>query len=824
LLQIGVRAIILPDMAVLPSGTVTFLFTDAEGSTALLRRLGPDAYARELEGHWRVLRETCASHNGVEVDSAGDSVFMVFSRAADAVAAAQAAQAGLERTEINVRMGLHTGEPLVTELGYIGMDVHRAARISAAGHGGQVLVSRATRSLVEDVVFLDLGEHRLKDLTHPERIYQLGAREFPALKSLNRTNLPVAGQPLVGRAVEQRELIAALRAHRLVTVTGTGGSGKTRLALQIAAELVEEHADGAFFVPLAAFSDPDLVVPAVVRVLGLAEPEAVNHADALIVLDNFEHVSGAAPNVASLLADAPGLRLLVTSTTPLHLSAEFEYPLDPLPHDAAIELFLQRAQVVHRRIEPSETVSRICRRLDGLPLALELAAARLKLLDPAALLDRLDSRLLLLTHGPRDLPERHRTLEATIAWSYDLLDQEAQTLFARLSVFADTFGLDAVEEVARGDLDTLAALVDASLVKPIGESRFLLLGTLREFAAGRLEPGDRDELAARHGTYYLELARRAEPELTGRDTRLWLAQLDADHPNLRAALDGIAEPDRAVELTSALWRFWFVRGHFEEAQARIGHALDLNREDARRADLLYKLGAIVISRGDTEESRRLFSEALALNRSLGDQPGAARSLMALGHVDADCGEWEQARDYYEDAARLFRELGDELGVSGVLGDLASLLVRSGKAAEAVPIAEESVRLQRQLGYEQGVALGMATQAYACMGVGDLQRARLLLAESTQMAHRLGYQHGLVYCLNGLGRLAFECDDLEQAADAFGAAYRLRREIGIEHDPDDVLVAHARAAVEERLARSVDDEESAFDLSKFISASVSSSSS
>ncbi len=810
--------IILSGMSALPSGTVTFLFTDAEGSTALLRRLGPEAYAEELAGHRRVLRETCASYNGVEVDTAGDSLFVVFSRAADAVAAARAAQDALEGGEVHVRMGLHTGEPLLTEHGYVGMDVHRAARISAAGHGGQVLVSQATRTLLEGIEFLDLGEHRLKDLTYAERIYQLGADEFPALKSLNRTNLPIAAHPLVGRAVEQQEVAALLREHRLVTITGTGGSGKTRLALQIAAELLEEFADGTFFVPLAALSDPNLVVPAVFQVLGLAEPDATRRAEALIVLDNFEHVSGAAPDVARLLADAPGLRLLVTSRAPLRISAEVEYLLDPLPQDAAVELFLQRAQVIQRQIEPGETVSRICQRLDGLPLALELAAARLKLLDPDALLDRLDTRLALLTQGSRDLPERHRTLEATIAWSYDLLDPQARMLFSRLSVFADSFGLDAVEQVARGDLDTLAALVDASLVKPIGESRFLILGTLREFAAGRLEPGDRDELATRHSAFYLELAQRAEPELTGRDTTVWLAQLDADHPNLRAALDGIAEPQQASELTSALWRFWLVRGHFEEAQTRIGHALDLNPDDARRAELLYKLGAIVISRGDTNESERLFSEALTLFRSLRDRPGAARSLMALGHVEADRDEWEQARDYYEDAAELFRELGDELGVSGVLGDLATLLVRSGQAAQALPIAEEAVELQRRLGYEQGVALVMTTQAYACMATGDLARARLLLTESTQIAHRLGYQHGLVYCLNGLGLLAFQCDDFERAAYAFGAAHRLRREIGIEHDPDDVLVAHARAAVEERLGRFVDaDDEPKFDPLEFVSA-------
>ena len=782
-------------MAALPTGTVTFLFTDVESSTTLLRRLGPEAYAGELDLHRHVLREIFAAHNGVEVDTAGDSFFVAFSRAVDAVAAAREGQAVLEAGTVGVRMGLHTGEPLVTGSGYVGLDVHRAARISAAGHGGQVLISHATRSLVEDGEFLDLGEHRLKDLTRPERIYQLGTAKFPPLKSLNRTNLPVAAHPLVGRAAEQEELAAALRRHRLVTITGTGGSGKTRLALQIAAELLDEYADGVFFVSLASSADPTLVVPAVVQVLDLAEPEALQRSEALIVLDNFEHVLSAAPDLARLLADAPGLRLLVTSRIPLRLSAEVEYPLHPLPQEAAVQMFLHRAQLIHRQIEPSETINSICRRLDGLPLALELAAARLKLLDPVVLLDRLNSRLPLLTQGSHDLPERHRTLEATIAWSYDLLTPRAQELFRHLSVFEETFGIDAAEQVAGADLDTLTTLVDASLVKPIGESRFLVLGTLREFAAGRSEAGERAELEARHVAHYLQLAERAEPELTSRDAALWLSRLDADHPNLRAALDALGRSEEAVRLTLALWRFWFVRGHFEEANTRLRHALELDVEGARRAETLYKLGAIVLSRGDT-------TEALIHYRAIGDRRGEARSLTALGHAEGDDGEWELARDYYERAAALWRELDDEPGVADVLNDLASLLVRAGQAAQALSIAEEAVELQRRLGHEQGLAVGMATLAYACIATGDFARALPLLVESTRLAHRLGYQHGLVYCLNGLGLLAFECDDPERAALAFGAAHRRRREIGIENDADDVLVAHARTAVEERLGSSV----------------------
>jgi predicted ATPase/class 3 adenylate cyclase len=808
-------------MTALPTGTVTFLFTDIAGSTALLDRSGPESYAAQLAEHRRIVREACVARGGVEVDTAGDGFFVAFSRAADAVAAARAAQVGLSDGPVSVRMGLHTGEPLLRDGGYVGIDVHRAARIAAAGHGGQVLVSLATYNLVGDAGFLDLGEHRLKDLIQPERLYQLGAGEFPPPRSLNRTNLPLAANPLVGRVAEQAELTALLRERRLVTITGTGGTGKTRLALQIAAELLDEFADGTFFVPLAGLTDPDLVVPAVTQALGLTDATAISQSNALVVLDNLEHLPGAGPHIAALLAEAPILKLLVTSRTPLHLSTEVEYPLDPLPQDSAVELFLHRAQSVGRPVHPTDTVGAICRRLDGLPLALELAAARLKLLEPLALLERLEERLPLLTQGALDLPERQRTLEATIAWSYDLLDPVAQALFTRLAVFAETFGIDAAEQVAAADLDTLAALADASLMKSIGENRCLLLGTIREYGARRLVGAEREQLAAEHAAYYLGLAERAAPELTGEDAATWLARLDADHGNMRAALDALAEPGDVIRLTKALWRFWLVRGHFQEAETRIERALAAEPDHDDAADLHYYLGAIVISRGDTARGERFFAEALARYRARGDRLGEARAVMALGHVSGDLGEWETARGYYREAIELCREIGDELGIAGVLGDLASLLVRAGQAEEALPVAEESVELARRLGYEQGVSLALATLAYARLAVGEHEQARILLVESTELAHRLGYQHGLVYCLNAVGRLAYETGDLERAADAFTAAGQLRREIGIDHDPDDVLVADARAAVELALGRRLDGADAReLDLARIVAATAS----
>jgi hypothetical protein len=367
-------------------------------------------------------------------------------------------------------MGIHTEEPQLTDEGYVGIDVHRAARIAAAAHGGQIVVSETTLRLLDsDAPVRDLGEHRLKDLVGAERLFQVGAGEFAPLRTLDATNLPVVSIPLVGRERELKELLALLsHGAPLVTITGAGGSGKTRLALQVAAELVGTLHDGVFWVPLAALSDHELLASEVALTIGAPDDLAgfLRGRELLILLDNFEHLLDAAPAVSALLSSTSGLRVLVTSRTPLRVSAEQEYRLEPLPADDAATLFVQRARGIGRELAADATVAEICRRLDGLPLAIELAAARTKLLSPERLLERLGSVLPLLTGGTRDAPERQRTLRATIEWSYNLLDPAVRALFARLAVFAGTFPLAAAEEVAGADLDGLEALVDSSMVKP----------------------------------------------------------------------------------------------------------------------------------------------------------------------------------------------------------------------------------------------------------------------------------------------------------------------------------------------------------------------
>jgi class 3 adenylate cyclase len=443
----------------LPAGTVTFLFTDIERSTRLLQELG-DEYADVLAEHRNAVRDAFTRHGGVEVDTQGDAFFVAFGRAKDALAAAVEVRDTLDGGPVRVRMGLHTGEPLLTEDGYVGIDVHRAARIAAAGHGGQILVSQSTRDLVGPEGLRDLGQHRLKDLTAAERIYQLGDGEFPPIKSLDRTNLPITSTALIGRERELAELRDLFSdGARLVTITGAGGSGKTRLALQVAAEVADTYSDGVFFVPLAPIQDPGLVLSAVAQSTEARQIEDLAHAEAFLVVDNFEHLLAGAGSLASLLALAPAVKLLVTSRVRLNLSDEREFSLEPLPDDDAVTFFLDRARAVRRELRFEPAVGDICRRLDGLPLALELAASRLKVLDPMLLLERLGERLPVLTGGARDAPERHQTLRATIEWSYGLLEAPLQELLPRLSVFAGSFSLEAAEAVGEADLDAIAALV-----------------------------------------------------------------------------------------------------------------------------------------------------------------------------------------------------------------------------------------------------------------------------------------------------------------------------------------------------------------------------
>jgi predicted ATPase/class 3 adenylate cyclase len=762
-------------MAELPTGTVTLLFSDIEGSTRLLQRAG-GAYADLLAEHRRLLDDAFERHGGVVLDREGDAFFVVFGSAKDAVAAAAEAQRALsghewpDDHEVRVRMGLHTGEPRAVDGRYVGLDVHHAARVMAAGHGGQVLVSEATRALLDDSTRLrDLGEHRLKDLSRPQRLYQLELGEaptdFPPLRTLDNrpTNLPVQPNELIGRERELGEAAALLAAKglRVLTLTGTGGVGKTRLALQLAADLVEEFANGVFFVSLAPVRDWELVVPTIARTLGLREQpgetalETLGHylseKEQLLVLDNFEQVLAAAPAVAGLLASAPGLKLLVTSRTPLHLSGERTYPVPPLELPESVRLFADRAHAAALEFsvndENKQAVAEICRRVDGLPLAIELAAPRIRSLPPAALLRRLDQRLKLLTGGAQDLDERQRTLRATVEWSYELLPESERTLFAQLGVFVGGCRLDAAEalcEAAGVDvLDGLHSLVEKSLLRQRpdtdGEPRFWMLETIREYALELLaESGNLTEARRRHGEWFLALAEHVDLESRTGDQAALFAQLDAENANLRVALDRAYETgdgESMLRLATALWGFWATRGHIAGGSGALEDAIALAGRRPARA--LLGLCTLRLLRGRSEGLADEVRETLRACEELGDDFSLAQAWNLQGRLEGSVfGRISAGERAWREALR-FAERG---GYPAERTESINWLL-TGAVFGPLPVPEG---IARCVEIHDGAAGEPATRAFCCCERavleamrGEFELARELLADGRRALEELG---------------------------------------------------------------------------------------
>jgi predicted ATPase/class 3 adenylate cyclase len=630
----------------LPRGTVTFLFTDIKGSTRLLDELGAEKYGDALAEHHRVLREAFERHGGVEVDTQGDAFFVAFPTAPGALEAAREAQ---QELEIPVRMGLHTGTPLLTEEGYIGADVHRAARIAAAGHGRQVLVSAAAATLVDSSELRDLGEHRLKDLSAPERIFQLGDGEFPALKTLYRTNLPIPATQFLGREHELadvRELLARDDA-RLLTLTGAGGSGKTRLALHAAGDVAESYPDGIWWVPLAPLTDPADVGPAAARALGGGGslPELVDGRRLLLLLDNFEHVVEAAPEVAAVLAECAHADVLVTSRERLRVQGEHVYPVPVLERGEARRLFVTRAQAARPDFEQDEHLDELCARLDDLPLALELAAARTSLLSTEQLLQRLGNRLDLL-RGGRDAETRQQTLRATIEWSYELLEADEQKLLGALSVFRGGWTLEAAERVCDADLELMESLVDKSLVRRWDSGRFGMLETIREFAGERLSEEERSLFLQRLLAYLVELFEDANLRPNeGGEPRMDLAQ--AERPNVDAALRWAtaSDPLAGLRLLERMEMYWMTNDPIrarEHVDALLAAASE-HLEPARHARALRLRGATwdFVSRTDLSEQE--YARALELFESVGEDAEADHMKLRIAGAALDHGEVERAK-------------------------------------------------------------------------------------------------------------------------------------------------------------------------------------
>ena len=851
-------------MRKLPTGTVTLLFTDIEGSTLLLQQLGKH-YADILASCRQLLRSIFQQWNGFEVDSKGDSFFVAFAFATNATSAAAAAQRALgsypwpEGVVVRIRMGLHTGEPQLSTEGYVGLDVHRAARIMSAGHGGQVLLSQTTYALVEQSLpeglsLLDLGAHRLKDLQLPSHLFQLVIAGLPAVFPPLRTldaypiNLPIQPTPLIGREKEVAALGALLRREdvHLVTLTGPGGTGKTRLGLQVAAELIDSFANGVFFVNLAPLNDPQLVIPTIAQALDINEREdqslldllkaSLREKHLLLLLDNFEQVVQAAQSVAELLAACPQLKIIVTSRMVLHVRAEHEFAVPPLalpdpkrlPDLAvllqyeAIALFIQCARALKPDYQVTQStapvLAEICVRLDGLPLAIELAATRIKIFPPRALLARLSQRLTVLTSGARDAPTRQQTLRDTIAWSYQLLDIHEQRLFRRLSVFVGGCTLQAVEfiSVTLGDtmpsmLDGVASLIDKSLLRQEeqagGEARFSMLETLREFGLERLASEEETEATrTAHALYYLAQAEQTQMALNRTAQAEQLIWLEQEHENLRIAFSWFLElaqargqeektqAERAFRLCAALYWFWKKRGYLREGRVFLEQALAGHFEVAAlvRAKALYQTAELAGQQGDVPRTNELLKECLVLCQELGDKTGMAHCLHYLGRAAWVASLYATSRVQMEEAMALFQEMGNTRGRANCLLYLARISTTLGEYSRASTLLEEGLGLFRALGDQARVGLTLCLQARAVfLSQSDPARAIALAEQSQALLKAGGEQWVILHLLGLMGRMRLMQGQVAEARTLLDENVAAFKELGDRWGTAESLISLAR---------------------------------
>ena len=884
-------------MAALPTGTVTFLFTDIKGSTELMQRLGERRYTELLQQSRHLLRTAFQEHGGHEIDARGEEFFVAFASAKSAVLAALAGQRAIgefpwpEGVQVRVRMALHTGEPVAAGGAYVGLDVHRAARICSVGHGGQILISHTTFNLVagqlpQEIQFRDLGEHRLKDLLRPERLFQVLhpslTANFPPLRSLGLSpnNLPVQLTSFIGREKEMAEVKRLLGLRRLLTLTGLGGCGKTRLAIQVAAELLEEFPDGVWLVELAPLTDPSLIPQTVAKTLGVPEEAGRTYLGTLVdylgprhlllVLDNCEHLVEACAHLAeTLLRATPRLKIVVTSRQRLGVAGETMYavpslslpdlpppPIERLAESEAVRLFLERAAHTHPGFAPTNAtapvVAQIVRTLDGIPLAIELAAAKMTVLSITQIAERLDDRFRLLTGGARTLP-RHQTLRATMDWSYDLLSEPERILLRRLSVFAGTFTLEAVEGICGGDgasadevLDLLTHLVDKSLVmvdRREAEARYRLQDIVREYAREKLDASDQTaDIQRRHQDWFLALAERTERIL--RTGESLLNRLEDEHDNFRAALENSLRAGEALltlRMATALARFWQIRGYWTEGRRWLEAALARSADTppALRAWALSHAAALAQFQGDYAQARALTEQSLGLQRTLGDHAGMAASLSTQGniayhqgdyraaeqlHIESRAhaktvedkgamaaafvnlaivadhqGDFEKAATLCKESLRLFREVGDKRGTAHALSILGTLASDQGDYATARPLFEESLALNRHLGERRGIAASLSRLAFIAREQGDLPKAQTLFEESLAIRHQLGQRQGIAIVISNLGLVAWRRGDIRRAAAYFKESLTLLRELGDKAGIAACLEGLARVATDPGVA-------------------------
>jgi predicted ATPase/class 3 adenylate cyclase len=864
------------DMPDLPTGTVAFLFTDIEGSTKRWQR-APKAMATAVARHDDLVNASIVDNGGSVFKTVGDAFCAAFATVPSAILAALAIHDALaeetwdEIDGLRVRMAIHAGAAEERDADYFGPAVNRVARLLSAGYGDQILLSRPAADLAQDTLpsgatLRDLGEHRLKDLARPEHVFQLVApglpTTFPPLKSLDRHphNLPEQTTPFVGREDDVSTARGILERDdvRLLTLTGPGGVGKTRLALQVAAEVVESFVDGAWFVPLAPLGHADLVVPATAQALSVRQIGEQSLMESLIaelqikhlllILDNFEHVTAATSAVGHLIAACPKLKVLVTSRAVLHLYGERELAVPPLVlpdlkrlpavEDLAsidsVRLFLERAQAAKAGFSLTEAnapaIAAICVRLDGLPLAIELAAARVRMLPPSALLARLEHRLKLLTGGGVDRDPRQQTLRGAIAWSYDLLEGAEQCLFQRLSVFVGGCTIEAAEAVANGaaDLevdvfDGIASLVEKSLLRQEGhddgEPRFVMLESIREFGMGALEAsGEAESLRERHASHYLSIAEDAEPHLSGPEQIAWLDQLEQEQGNLDAALRWLYEQRQVslgLRLAGALWQFWSLRGHFSEGRDHLDALLGLpdtepdrserakalnaagvlaeSQGDFRRAGELHEeslriarkigdtrqmtwalanLGSIALGQGDIDRAQQILEEALESARHMGGKHDVATSLIDLGRVAHVRSDFKAAADLYQEGLALFRELGDEAQISRTLNNLGSIAVEEGEYDRAETLFKESLAHFEDIGDKRSIAGTLNNLAEVARLQGENEQAENLYEESQNLAEEVGDKLSMAIAIENRADLARSREDHRRAGSLYKQAFAI----------------------------------------------------
>ncbi len=757
----------------LPAGTVTFLFTDIEGSTRLLDELGAERYAEALAEHRRIVRESCTEQGGVEVDTQGDAFFFAFPTAPGALEAARTIVVELSAGRVQVRVGLHTGTPLLTDEGYVGADVHRAARIAASGYGGQVLVSEATAALRAEphpLPLVDLGEHRFKDLAAAERVFQLDEGEFPPLKSLYRTNLPIPTTSMVGRDLELTQIVELLESGdvRLLTLTGPGGTGKTRLAIQAVAEAAEAYPDGVWWVTLAPLRDAHLLVSSLAQVFQVEEQAgrelAASLADrldgkrTLLLIDNAEHLLPAVAEEIAQLRAIAGPTILVTSRERLQLQGEHVYAVPTLADDDGVELFRTRARALDSGMQTTPAVAELCSRLDNLPLALELAAARTVVFSPVQLLERLSQRLDLLRAG-RDADPRQQTLRATIEWSYDLLDDTEQRLFRALSVFAGGCTYESAEAVCAADPDTLQSLLDKSLLRRRDDAlgpRYWMLETIRELAAETLAAaeGEADAVRRAHAGHYLAVARSAnlDAEAVGQQRHdLVIPERD----NMRAALAWSLENDRTLglELLVALENYWATsspREGIDWAVALLDGSTELPERLVSRA--LRVQGGMSNMLRLTDRAEQLFAEALEIARNTGDERGVAIMLHRLSNTVAQRGDWSRVQELAQESLEGFRRIGFPKGEAQALSALADVAHARDDLGLALQLLEKSCDLCEQVGFRWWLAGQLAKIGVVSLALGNLEEARTSTARALTISHAMHDPLGMVYELRVLSQI------------------------------------------------------------------------